>query len=283
MSQLIQLRQRIKAIETIKKISHAMRLISMSMHSRLTQKIPLMQRYQKELTNLLGLIPTNDALSINPLLNPPITNTRTLIIVVGSEKGLVGSFNSGIVHFFEKQVQYVNLSSTDIIVVGKKLGDTLKHRYKIFKIIEDFNYSALTRTASTLFSLITSSDVTYGRVICYSSFPKSFFQQIPYQTQLIPFVPTSSAEQVSDQQEQYIWEQPPQEVLDYLAQEYLRFTIQKLLFESFFGEQAARFQSMDSATRNADKLLDVMKLDYNKLRQAKITKELIEVASGYQE
>lgn len=262
-----------------------MRLIAMSIHSQLGHKIPLIQRYQQELNTLLNIVQALEAPFTSTLINPqPVENQRTLLIIIGSEKGLCGTFNSNILLFFEKQSEQLDLQQTDIVAIGKKLVDTLKHRVQIFKSFEHLSTTTLSSTANLLMGLITRAPVPYMRVLCYSNEPKSFFMQVPRQTQLIPFNISSQKKPLDEQLfEQYIWEQSPTEILDYLAQEYVHLTIKKLLFESLYGEQAARFQSMDNATRNADKTLDVMKLDYNKLRQAKITKELIELVSGYQE
>jgi F-type H+-transporting ATPase subunit gamma len=82
--------------------------------------------------------------------------------------------------------------------------------------------------------------------------------------------------------EQYTWEQNPSDILDDLALQYLTATMYRLLFQSLLAEQAARFISMDNATRNAKQLLEDTQLQYNKLRQAKITRELTELSASFQ-
>ena len=119
----------------------------------------------------------------------------------------------------------------------------------------------------------------YSSVIILSNEFKSFFNQKPRIYTLIPFVnQTSGNNHISDD---ILWDQSPEILLDELVHQYVEGHIHFILFESLLAEHAARFVSMDTATRNADGLLDSAKLQYNKLRQAKITKELTELVGSY--
>lgn len=302
--QLTQMRLRIKAIETIKKITNAMRLISMSMHIRLNHKIPLMQNYKNELLKILNTLqsigpvtfeselPKSSNLKNNFILNPPInTVPKVLIIVVGSQKGLSGTFNSSLFRFFEKNENNEIFKNASFIGVGKKAVDFLKkhtqaspeatpgtaevkHAYNVF------NFQNLDKITREIYKIIIDADPIYTNVFCYSNYSKGFLTQLPQKTTLIPLQPQKSLNNEPIAQEDYIWHQDPNEILDILIKEYLKLTLQTILFESLLAEQAARFQSMDNATRNADSLLETMTRQYNKLRQTKITKEISEVSSN---
>ena len=104
---------------------------------------------------------------------------------------------------------------------------------------------------------------------------KTFFIQKPHNTQLIPFISNPEASQSPATHDQYQWDQSPADLLDQLARSTIESELHYLLFESLLAEHAARFISMDNATRNAQTLLEDTQLQYNKLRQAKIPKNLL--------
>lgn len=280
MPQLIQMRERIKTIGTIKKITHAMRLISMSGHSKLSHQAPFIQNYKDQLLSTFQTLKRSASKWESSLLNPKQETKRTLIIVIGSKKGLCGTFNSNLLKFIEQNIKSNKFENPEFLVIGKKAVDYMKKRYKLVASYENLTTNTITKIANELFNFIKKSNPSYTKVVCYSNYPKNFFTQIPTETQLIPIkdIATENAHASDD----YYWPQPIDEVLTYLAEEYLHFTIQALLFDSLFAEQAARFQSMDNATRNAETLLETMKIQYNKLRQTKITGELIELSASFQ-
>lgn len=298
--QLTQMRLRIKAIETIKKITNAMRLISMSMHIRLNHKIPLMQSYKSELINILnilqsigpvvnledGSIDTNQTTNAfeNNILNPPLNSPeRNLVIIIGSQKGLSGTFNSSLFRFFEKNESKKIFKNSTFVVVGKKAVDHYKKLTEIEQSYNVFNFHNLDEITREIYNLIINAKPVFTNVICYSNYSKGFLTQLPQKTTLVPLDKTVTLnDQTQDVAltQEYIWQQNPKNVLNMLINEYLKLTLQTLLFESLLAEQAARFQSMDNATRNADSLLESMTRQYNKLRQTKITKEISEVSSN---
>ncbi len=282
MPQLTHMRQRIKAIETIKKITNAMRLISMSSHLHLSKKAPFIQNYKKELFNTLNVFLSLEK-KWQGILNPKSENKKTLIILVGSQKGLCGTFNNTLFNLFEKKVTPEEFNS-DFISVGKKATDYLKkENIKLIATFDQFTFNSLNKITNNIFQIIQKANPIYTDVICYSNSPKSFFSQVPERYILVP----AQSEEFKSEQEfvkinyqDYIWEQPAEDVANTITNEYLKFAIQSILFNSIFAEQAARFQSMDSATRNADELLEDMKRLYNKVRQTKITKEITELSSS---
>ena len=133
-----------------------------------------------------------------------------------------------------------------------------------------------------LLELLIAHRPPFSPVSVISNKLKTFFNQKAHETVLIPFETRDimRAQNLPQQTEEYYWEQPPQELLDQLAYQTLQVQIQYLLFQSLLAEHAARFISMDNATRNAQSLLEDTQLLYNKLRQAKITKELTELVSS---
>lgn len=283
MAELTQLKHRIKAIETIKKITHAMRLISISTHARLKNKESVLTHYVQTLTLLFHTIKKEFPTWSNPHLTPAQgVESRPLIIIIGSEKGLCGSFNTMLFQFLRATLRTYP-HAPDVIVVGKKTLDYIDttHIKSIIKTYSPLTMHSLAHTAETITRDLLEAPVPYTNVTVVSNKFRSFFVQQPHITRLIPFDPTPAREQQPLNISEYTWEQSPIELLDVIAQQCLQATIHMLLFHSLIAEQAARFLSMDSSTRSAEGLLELNKLQYNKLRQAKITKELTELTGGF--
>ncbi len=283
MSKLIQLRHRIKAIETIKKITHAMRLISMSTHSQLKHQQASLKQYthtlEKIYTNLQALAPKWN----NPLIHPSADRQpRILIILIGSQKGLCGSFNINLYKVFNNYMeQHTDNANVNFIAVGQKSTDFLKKQSfgSIKQSYDKFNTQSISTIAREITDTIMYTQPYYDEILIFSNTFKSFFTQKPLRSQLVPAHPIDNTSTLGDD---YMWQQDPSEILDTILPQYLESRIYHLLFESLLSEHAARFISMDSSTRNANNLLDAARLQYNKLRQAKITKELTELIGSFE-
>jgi F-type H+-transporting ATPase subunit gamma len=279
MSQLIKLREQIKTIKTIQKITQAMRLVSMSIHSRLNNQKVYLKNYQSELNKIAAVIDTysNDN-SENFNLAP-----KKLIILIGSQKGLCSSFNQDILRKF--LIYKASQPNIEIMVIGKKLIDIMQRKSKIDHKIMKFTPANLSEISSHIFNYITNQ-TDFNEVFCLSNSSKNFFTHLTKITPLLPIQPnkTSSISAVpeKDNQEPYIWEHPLAEIAKTLTMSQLKLNIYCLLFDSLIAEYAARFRSMDNATRNASELLETTERQYRKVRQAKITRELVELSAIFQ-
>ncbi|PKN03172.1 hypothetical protein CVU75_03585 [Candidatus Dependentiae bacterium HGW-Dependentiae-1] len=291
MSLLIKLRHRIRAIETTKKVTHAMRLISMSSHTQLKGRHDSLKLYKGAVHDLfkkimaVGIAPANLGAAVSGQ-----ANTRPLIILVGSQKGLCGIFNSSLFAFFEKSIAQQSVQEPFFIAIGKKAVDYLQtHKHAgttvaVYDTLTIHNHLSLARK---LTDMILQQKEPYTSVTVFSNVLRGFFMQKPMETILLPLEDDFASDKaqkgsVEQLQQEYIWEQSPDDIATVLSQHYFEVSLQYLLFQSLLAEHAARFLSMDSATRNADNLLETTKISYNKLRQAKITKELAELAGSFQ-
>jgi F-type H+-transporting ATPase subunit gamma len=283
MAQLIYMRQRIKAVETIKKITHAMRLISMSTHSRLKHKKLQLETYKDAFQKLASLVRHALKQELETYNSQIATHGGDLLILVGSQKGLIGTFNTYLFKFFELEVSQEIINQADIITIGKHATDYIKQKNKNpIAEFNDFTSLKFVTIAQEVTDIILNSQNSSKRVTVFSNYPKSFFVQKPQKTQLIPFNYESAEGDAAPLTESnFIWEQSPEELYSKIQELMIMNTLQELLFESLLTEQSARFLSMDASTRNAEELLNNMKLEYNKIRQAAITRELTELASSY--
>jgi F-type H+-transporting ATPase subunit gamma len=282
MAQLIQMRRRIKAIETIKKITHAMRLIAMSTHLRLRAKKNTVDFFNNEITSLFAHLSVLEKKWDHPLLKKQKSSGKTLVILVGSQKGLCGNFNTALCAFFERELLNHAQEDIEIIAVGKKISEYLQKKSNIIKEFNEFNTNNLQAMTQAIINHIVNSKVAYSSVILYSNISKSFFTQKPQQATLIPLsTQTADITPSEDLLSEYVWEQTPEEIMNFVIDQLLYNTLYYILFQSLIAEQASRFIAMDNSTRNASKLLDTMRLNYNKLRQSKITRELTDLAGSF--
>ena len=278
MSQLIQLKQRIKAIASIKKITQTMRLISMSSHSKLKKQSDSLQRFRNEVKPMLCALKqdTNESESQHS------TKHKNLFIIFAAEKGLCGNFNSAMFNYFNHHLTPEALENSHIISVGKKATGYLQQR-QILPLVEFDKVlpNKLEKIAQDLYEKISQIHKNYDSIICLSSYPKTFFLQEAKTTILIPIQPDPCDLENKIVLDEYKWTQDRESVTKCMFQILLKTNILLVLTNSMLSEQSARFLSMDSATRSAENLLKSMKLTFNKLRQAKITRELIELISGF--
>lgn len=253
-----------------------MRLIAMSSHVRLKHKQETLNNYKKAVDLLFAQIYQQ----VNPekALQDNLNGNHPLVIVIGSQKGLCGNFNNALLQETKKYL--TTLQNPVIITVGKRAHDFMTNRLGIlpFLYFDSFTANTYLYIAREIAQHILYTDKPYNTVDTISSFAKSFFTQIPRVTRLLPIDKNSL--KTDTEIPEYSWEESPYKILNKLFQQYLLAHLEYVLYESLIAEQAARFLSMDSSTRNAQNVLDQTQLQYNKLRQAKITKELIELSSS---
>ncbi len=278
MSQLIQIKQRIKAVQVIKKITHAMRLISMSSRMKMMKHCENLQFFRNEITPLLCSLQT----ATSTIAQNQATH-KNIIILIASEKGLCGNFNATIFAHFQNYLNKINSNEYSFITIGKQAGDYLtKQGIPVAARYDKLTGSQLEKTATMVYEYLIHHQDSYNTVTCFYNRSKTFFIQEPCQFQLLPVEPQSDCSlegniNIAD----YHWAQAPEDVLQCIFKSLLKLNVLYILAQSMIAEQSARFLSMDSSTRNAENLLKKMNLEYNKIRQTKITKELIELISSF--
>jgi F-type H+-transporting ATPase subunit gamma len=283
MSKLIQMRNRIKTIETIKKITDVMRIISMSAHSRLKTRQEPLSDYLTELKSLFAKVQLATPSWTNERLMPTSDNTNPLIVVIGSQKGLCGGFNTQISKLVQSYITKNPSAHYHFTAVGKKPIDYLINNYpdkliSSFPVLTARNFLSI---AQELSDMIMTATPAYTSVTIISNLFKNFFVQKATVTKLIPFNPADISTPTPAPIKEYIWDEEPDTILNALAMQYIEAQFQHLIFQSLLSEHAARFLSMDSSTRNAHNLLNTTKLEYNKVRQAKITTEITELTGNF--
>jgi F-type H+-transporting ATPase subunit gamma len=296
MSQIVQLRQKIRSIQTTKKITHAMRLISMSFYNKLDKTDVPLKNYANVLRKVFIEVLEFAPEWRSPLLFPQdVFDSRPLFIVIATSKGLCGSLNSNLFRYIDTSLFIEKQQTPRFIAIGQKAIAYVKEK-NIGELVcsySELNSNNFITIADDLIDKIVNSPEPYTSVSFFSSYAKSFFLQVPYKTTLIPMKKESLASQQSgvvseipaeasnNNQSAQLWEQNKRDVLDYLTIRYLRSSIISTIFQALRAEHAARFLAMENSTTNAEKYLERLTLQFNKLRQSLITREVAELSSGF--
>ncbi len=267
-----------------------MRLIAMSQYGQLEKGARPLLYYKNAVESLLTSIAPYAPNWQHELLTPnDVLNTSPLIIVISSSKGLCGGFNYNLIKFFQRFCFIEEHQKPYFITVGHKAAALINEQYPQSTIAhyDSFGVQNLPTIANAIMQNIL--DTNFSSITIFSNFFRNFFLQQPQKTNLAPLdlsVLTENPSGISSQAivqnfDDLIWEQSPEHILDHLANMYLKTSIHTILYQSLLSEQAARFIAMDNATSNAEKMLDKLTLDYNKSRQALITKELAELTANF--
>lgn len=279
MSTLISLKNKIKSIQTTQKITHAIRLSSMSVYSKLEKQSKFLSDYSVHVSNMFSQILSCSPDWKNPIFSPDdILDVNPLFIVISSSKGLCGSFNSNLFRYFERACFIEEHQVAKFITIGKKSESFIKSKKLGESVlsIDELTVSNFDSVAKEISSLI-NSHYEFSSVSVYSNLFKSFFVQKPHKTTLIPI---DVSKRKGDEIE-FLWEQPKDQILNNLALKYLNSSILNILFQSLIAENASRFVAMDSSTNNAEKLLERLILHFNKTRQTLITREVSELSVNF--
>ena len=287
MPSLDDLRKRIKSVKSTQKITKAMKMVAAAKLRKAQENAEKGRPYSEKMSNII----LNLSNSITDKENAPKLLTGTgadkvhLCVVLTADRGLCGGFNSNIVKkaksFFKKiKSEGKNLK---IITVGSKGYDQLKRIYgsqiieKIsFKDSKIANYLDAEIVGKKIIELFEKNEFDICTIF-YNQF-KNVITQIPQAQQIIPLNVENSEEDKSE--DSYEFEPDEDEILSNLLPKNISTQIFKAMLENSASEQGSRMSAMDNATRNAGEMVDKLTIEYNRSRQAAITKELIEIISG---
>ena len=281
MANLKEIRNRIGSIKSTMQITSAMKMVSASKLKKAQDAIIAMRPYSSKLTELLQNLST----TLDGEIGGAFTNQRevskVLLVVVTSNRGLCGGFNSSIVKETVRNMQenYSNVS-VDIFGLGKKGADVLGKEYNVIEtnneIFDNLTFANTAEIAEKLMGLFV--DGTYDKIeIIYNQF-KNAATQIPQVEEYLPI--KAVAEGQLNSNTDYIFEPSKEEIILELIPKSLKMQLYKALRDSFAAEHGARMTAMHKATDNAKELRDELLLTYNKARQAAITNEILEIVGG---
>ena len=289
MPSLKDLRNRIGSVKSTQKITKAMKMVAAAKLRRAQESAEKGRAYSDKMNRIISNLKStmSDGSSAPKLLIGSGNDQTHLCIVMTADRGLCGGFNTNIC---KKARQYfseiLNKNKTlKIITVGSKGNDQLKRNFSKY-IIESISYKHLKKITVNEASELTSKVIKMFEngefdvcTIFYNKF-KSVISQEPQAQQLIPVESEEEQKETQDDEVQYEFEPDQEEILEHLLPQNMTTQIFKAFLENAASEQGSRMSAMDNATRNAGDLIDRLTINYNRSRQAVITKELIEIISG---
>lgn len=301
MPSLKQYRERIVSVKSTRKITSAMKMVAASKLKRAQEQAEASQPYAQAMSEMLARVAAGVSGNAGPkLLVGSGNDQKHLFIVVTSDRGLAGGFNSNVSRFARNEIRQLIKAGKDvkIITVGRKARDILKRDFSANIVDSVMGLGGKTKLtfadAASIAENIVADFNTGGfdvATLVYNRF-QSVLIQTPKAQQLIPFAieTTPGANQnkkskVAEPPKEvvtspYSFEPSEEEILAQLLPKNLAIQIFRALLDSAAGEHAARMTAMDSATRNAGDMIKKLSQQYNRARQATITKELIEIISG---
>ena len=280
MSGLKEIRNRISSVSSTMQITNAMKMVSAAKLKKAQDSITATLPYSNKLSDLVKNISASiDSVDSNPLFVKREVKS-VLVIVITSNKGLCGGFNSNIIKEVYNISSQYGTKKPDLLTIGKKGNDILKKKFNVISshndLYDDFSYSNVRLIANDIMGLYTEEK--YDEVILVYNHFKNAATQIITKEQFLP-IAENSDEDLSIQGD-YIFEPNREKILNELIPKTLSIQLFKSISDSIAGEHGARMTAMHKATDNASELRDQLKLTYNKARQTAITNEILEIVGG---
>ena len=287
MPSLKSIKKRISSTQRTRQITTAMKMVSAAKLRRAQEAVGAARPYANKLQQVIGSLARREDQDAHPLLAKR-GQGKALVVLITSDRGLCGGFNGNVSKAVERHVRTNpdGYEQLDLLLIGRKGNDYLKRRpgMNIFKVYENFlgtgqvTYAPASLIGTELVELFESEQ--YDAVfLAYNAF-RSAISQEPQIVQLLPVVPVAAEGDTGEYQADYLYEPDVTEVLGQLLPKYVEVQLFRAFLESVASEHGARMSAMDSASKNATEMIGKLTLQYNRARQAAITKELMEIISG---
>ena len=280
MANLKEIRNRIASIGSTMQITSAMKMVSAAKLKKAQDAITQMRPYSDKLTELLQSLSATLEGEVGGVYSQQKEVSKVLLVVITSNRGLCGGFNSSIIKESVKHAE-ANYKGkhVEMFTIGKKGNDILSKTFKIVEknneIFDDLTFDNVAVIAEKIMSLFAEGK--FDRIeLVYNQF-KNAATQIPTIEQFLPIEPVKGAVKVNTD---YIFEPSKAEIVLQLIPKSLKTQLYKAIRDSFASEHGARMTAMHKATDNATELRNDLKLTYNKARQAAITNEILEIVGG---
>jgi F-type H+-transporting ATPase subunit gamma len=285
MPTLLDFRRRIRSVKNTQQITRAMKFVAAARLRRAQEAALAARPYAKELLRVLRSTIGRIAEPQHPLLARR-PEQRVLALVLTGERGLAGAFNTNVLRRANEFFRANRDRKLSIVAVGKKGRDAL--RKGGFNLIAEYinvlarvEFATVREIANLVTDLYAKGEIDSVYII-FSEFKTVMSANLVVE-KLVPVDPEQvkeATDQPSSAQVDYLYEQPAEQLLDRLLPRYVESQVQRAMLESSAAEHAARMTAMESATKNAGDVIEALTLHMNKVRQAAITKEIIEIVSG---
>jgi F-type H+-transporting ATPase subunit gamma len=283
MATLRDIQRRIRSVQSTQKITRAMKLVAAAKLRRAQERILSARPYANKMAELLGNLVAGQGSegAAHPLLEQR-EGPRRQIVIITADKGLAGAFNSNVLRRSLEFVRTSNTTEVTLVVVGRKARDFYRRRQWTVKrdmigFWDKLAYSHAQELADYFMQQYLDGEVDEVHLM-YNEF-RSVAVQRPVRVQLLP-IPKSDVPAETEAAVDYIYEPSPEAILGDLLPRHVRMQVFRALMESLAGEYGARMTAMEAATKNAKEMIGILTIQYNKARQEKITKELLDIVGG---
>ena len=288
MPSLLDLRRRIRAVKSTQQITKAMKAVAASRLRKAQDKILGARPFAEQMHRVLSGLASQVDTSAHPLLAGPAADAPerpTMLVVVTADRGLCGSFNTNIIKKAGEVITTDSRHGVSLGLVGRKGRDFFGRRgfdvsFELVNIFNQLRYDHAQAIGRAAIDAFTSDEVEAVRLV-YSQF-KSVMEQRVVVEQVLPITRLETPATETAQRADYLYEPDPAAIFDTLIPRHVEIQFYRALLESAAAEYAAKLTSMDAATKNATDMIEDLTLYMNKVRQATITREIIEVVSGAQ-
>ena len=292
MPSLLDIRRRVRAVKSTQQITKAMKMVAASRLRRAQERIQNGRPFANEMRRVLQALAGRVDTAAHPLLDDrsvPRANRRALVIVVTADRGLCGSFNTNVIKAASSFITDNQDRQTTLALVGRRGRDFFARRgfqvlYELVNFFGQLRFEHAKTIADAAMEAFTRGDVD-AVYLAYNEFRSIMVQQVTVE-QLLPIprgtfdTPAQAAGGATPLE--YLYEPPPHELFKHLLPTYVEVEVFRALLESNAAFYAAQMTAMDAATRNSGEMIEQLTLYMNKVRQAAITREIIEVVSGAQ-
>jgi len=289
MASLLDMRRRIKSVKNTQQITKAMKMVAAAKLKRAQDRVTASRPFAGKMTEVLGGLSAKVADDFSHPLLDARGDEKYLIVLISADKGLAGAFNANVIKATQAFLKENSAKQAEMVAVGRKGRDFFKRRE--IEMTDEYvgltgsgqvNYPDAVEIAQKLIQQFTE-DTSIDKVFVVFTEFKTVLSQKPVIQQLLPIPRAEGSETEeagSSAEAEYIYEQPAPEIFGHLLPKYVITQIYRGMLESVASEQGSRMTAMDSASKNAGELIDTLTLNMNRIRQAAITKEIIEVVSG---
>lgn len=286
MPTLREVKKRIRSVISTRQITKAMEMVAAAKLRKAQMRIMQVRPYSEKLTTILSHL--SEAASgelVHPFFEKREIKKRTLVLVT-SDRGFCGSFNSNLIRKANKWLADKNREEVELVLVGKKSLDFYKRRdWTIVETFQDWSGNLDYAKVRDLVDMLTRRFLN-GETDEINVIYTKYLSTARYQIVDAPYLPVDNLdeEQKEDEQQKsnfdYIFEPSPEAIFKDIMPKYALTKMMTALADSFASEHGTRMMAMGAATKNAGEMIDALTLQYNKARQAAITKELLEIVSG---
>ena len=285
MANLLDIRRRIKSVKNTQQITKAMKMVAAARLKRAQNRVMSARPFANKMVEVLGELASQTSDDFHHPLLDTRGDERYLLVLVTADRGLCGAFNTNLLKAAQTFVREHSDKTIEFLAIGRKGRDFYRRRANVVAEYVGLTgkgyveFSEALDVAHEIIRRFTDDEGIDKVFLIFAEFKSVISQRIVVE-QLLPISRTNEAETGAVEKRDYIYEQPPAEIFSRLLPRLVETQIFRALLESIASEQGARMAAMDTASKNAGELISTLTLNMNRIRQAAITREIIEIVSG---